>query len=219
MLTTQVNQDGSSRLNLFCRIPWPLARTRATSSGLVRSPAAHAPGVRSGRSCRMPATRPGESPARPAVGSGWSSHTRLQQPAGAVCFRPRAQPTLRRHLTYSEVYGGACPSCVTPGQRRTPYAWSSGLLPPLTPPRTSRLAARVCGKGFAAAVTRQAPRAAVGRPRASGHTCNRLPPRAPTHQRHSHGRCDGLPGRPSSVYNAHRQPDRQRGSPWACRPP
>ena len=51
------------------------------SSRVVRSPAAHAPGVRSGRSCRTQPTRPWESPVRPAVGSGRSSHTRLQQPA------------------------------------------------------------------------------------------------------------------------------------------
>lgn len=48
---------------------------------VVRSPAAHAPGVRSGRSCHTQPTRPWESPVRPAVGSGRSSHTRLQQPA------------------------------------------------------------------------------------------------------------------------------------------
>lgn len=48
---------------------------------VVRSPAAHAPGVRSGRSCHTQPTRPWESPVRPAVGFGRSSHTRLQQPA------------------------------------------------------------------------------------------------------------------------------------------
>ena len=48
---------------------------------VVRSPAAHAPGVRSGRSCHTQPTRPGKSPVRPAAGSGRSSHTRLQQPA------------------------------------------------------------------------------------------------------------------------------------------
>ncbi len=73
---------------------------------VVRSPAAHAPGVRSARSCHMPAARPGSLPGRPAVGSAWSSHTRLRQPAGAVCLRPRAQPTLRRHLAYGSVIGG-----------------------------------------------------------------------------------------------------------------
>lgn len=48
---------------------------------VVRSPAVHAPGVRSDRSCHTQPTRPWESPVRPAVGSGRSSHTRLQQPA------------------------------------------------------------------------------------------------------------------------------------------
>ena len=36
----------------------------------VRRPAAHAPGVRSGRSCHTQPTRPWGSPVRPAVGSG-----------------------------------------------------------------------------------------------------------------------------------------------------
>ena len=72
---------------------------------VVRSPAVHAPGVRSARSCHMPAARPGSLPGRPAVGSAWSSHTRLRQPADAVCLRPRAQPTLRRHLAYGSVIG------------------------------------------------------------------------------------------------------------------
>jgi len=73
---------------------------------VVRSPAAHAPGVRSGRSCHTQPTRPWKSPVRPAVGSGRSSHTRLRQPAGAVCLRPRAQPALRRRLAYWKRYRG-----------------------------------------------------------------------------------------------------------------
>lgn len=32
----------------------------------------------------------------------------------------------------------SCPSCVTPAQRRTPYACPSGLLPSLTPSRTAQ---------------------------------------------------------------------------------
>ena len=48
---------------------------------VVRSPAAHAPGVRSGRSCHTLPTRPESLPGRPAAGSGRSSHTRLRQPA------------------------------------------------------------------------------------------------------------------------------------------
>ena len=86
--------------NLFCRHPWLLAWPCATNLGLSRSPAAHAPDVRSGRSCHAPPTRPGSVTSRPAVGFGWSSHTRLRQPACAVCLRPRAQPTLRRRLAY-----------------------------------------------------------------------------------------------------------------------
>ena len=113
----------------------------------VRSPAAHAPGVRSGRSRHTLPTRPGSLPGRPAAGSGLSSHTRLRQPAGAVCLRPRAQPALRRRLAYWKRYRGRVVSVVTPGQRRTPYAWSSGLLRYLACSRTSSPSVSAGGKG------------------------------------------------------------------------
>ena len=87
------------------------------SSRVVRSPAAHAPGVRSGRSCRTQPTRPWESPVRPAVGSGRSSHTRLQQPAlrsasGRVLSPPYAvvRPNARSSGRVVSVRSGAHPT-------------------------------------------------------------------------------------------------------------
>lgn len=107
--------------NKFCRHPWPLARSRATNLGSGRSPAVHASGVRSGRSCHAPPTRPGKSPARPAVGSGRSSHTRLQQPASrsasgrvlsppSTAVRPNAWPTGVRGQRASRPASGAHPT-------------------------------------------------------------------------------------------------------------
>ena len=91
------------------------------SSRVVRSPAAHAPGVRSGRSCRTQPTRPWESPVRPAVGSGRSSHTRLQQPASRsasgrvlsppyAAVRPNARSTGARGQRASRPASGAHPT-------------------------------------------------------------------------------------------------------------
>ena len=88
---------------------------------VVRSPAARAPGVRSGRSCHTQPTRPGESPVRPAVGSGRSSHTRLQQPASRsasgrvlsppyAAVRPNARSTGARGLRASRPASGAHPT-------------------------------------------------------------------------------------------------------------
>ena len=91
------------------------------SSQVVRSPAAHAPGVRSGRSCHTQPTRPWESPVRPAVGSGRSSHTRLQQPASRsasgrvlsppyAAVRPNARLTGARGQRASRPASGAHPT-------------------------------------------------------------------------------------------------------------
>ena len=88
---------------------------------VVRSPAAHAPGVRSGRSCHTQPTRPWESPVRPAVGSGRSSHTRLQQPASRsasgrvlsppyAAVRPNARSTGARGQRASRPASGAHPT-------------------------------------------------------------------------------------------------------------
>lgn len=88
---------------------------------VVRSPAAHAPGVRSGRSCHTQPTRPWGSPVRPAVGSGRSSHTRLQQPASRsasgrvlsppyAAVRPNARFTGARGQRVSRPASGAHPT-------------------------------------------------------------------------------------------------------------
>ena len=88
---------------------------------VVRSPAARAPGVRSGRSCHTLPTRPWESPVRPAVGSGRSSHTRLQQPASRsasgrvlsppyAAVRPNARFTGARGQRASRPASGAHPT-------------------------------------------------------------------------------------------------------------
>lgn len=88
---------------------------------VVRSPAAHAPGVRSGRSCHTQPTRPWESPVRPAVGSGRSSHARLQQPASRsasgrvlsppyAAVRPNARSTGARAQRASRPASGAHPT-------------------------------------------------------------------------------------------------------------
>lgn len=114
---------------------------------VVRSPAARAPGVRSGRSCHTQPTRPWESPVRPAVGSGRSSHTRLQQPASRSAFGRVLSPPYAAVRPNARFTRGAWSACVTPGQRRTPYARSSGLLPSRGRPRTARPAASAGGKG------------------------------------------------------------------------
>ena len=88
---------------------------------VVRSPAVHAPGVRLGRSCHTQPTRPWESPVRPAVGSGRSSHTRLQQPASRsasgrvlspsyAAVRPNARSTGARGQRASRPASGAHPT-------------------------------------------------------------------------------------------------------------
>ena len=88
---------------------------------VVRSPAAHAPGVRSGRSCHTQPTRPWESSVRPAVGFGRSSHTRLQQPASRsasgrvlsppyAAVRPNARSTGARGQRASRPASGAHPT-------------------------------------------------------------------------------------------------------------
>lgn len=136
---------------------------------VVRSPAAHAPGVRSGRSCHTQPTRPWESPVRQAVGSGRSSHTRLQQPASRSAFGRVLSPPYAAVRPNARFTRGAWSACVTPGQRRTPYARSSGLLPSRARPRPSSPSASAGGKGFAAAATQQPPHT----------TGNRLPAAPP----------------------------------------
>ena len=158
---------------------------------VVRSPAARAPGVRSGRSCHTQPTRPWESPVRPAVGSGRSSHTRLQQPASRSASGRVLSPPYAAVRPNARSTGGAWSACVTPGQRRTPYARSSGLLRYPGRPRTSSPSASAGGKG---SLRRQ-------------HNSHRTPPASvsqPLHQQPT----------PSS---ARQKPSRGRDSPLAAR--
>jgi len=119
---------------------------------VVRSPAAHAPGVRSGRSCHTPPMAQ-EVNLYGRAGHGRASSPRLRQPAsrsgsawsGSATRPCPARPTASRYAPW--------PSCITPGQRRTPYAWSSGLLRYLACPRTYGLASSAGGKGLLQDVT------------------------------------------------------------------
>lgn len=130
------SKDGETRLSRACAVgsdrqsltvefvlPPSLAAGLAAryQPRVVRSPAAHAPGVRSGRSCHTQPTRPWESPVRPAVGSGRSSHTRLQQPASRsasgrvlsppyAAVRPNARSTGARGQRASRPASGAHPT-------------------------------------------------------------------------------------------------------------
>ena len=157
---------------------------------VVRSPAAHAPGVRSGRSCHTQPTRPWESPVRPAVGFGRSSHTRLQQPAsrsasGRVLSPPYAAVRPNARLT-----GGAWSACVTPGQRRTPYARS---VRSAAVTRSSAPVQSISQRGrqrLTAAATQQPPHAA-------GNRLPAAPPAANTQQRPP----EAVPGRDSPSCN------------------
>lgn len=128
---------------------------------VVRSLAAHAPGVRSGRSCHTPSMAQ-EVNLYGRAGHGRASSPRLRQPAsrsgsawsGSATRPCPARPTASRYAPW--------PSCVTPGQRRTPYAWSSGLLRYLACPRTYGLASSAGGKGSPQAVAQPSPHAASG---------------------------------------------------------
>lgn len=104
----------------FAAIPgcWP---GRALPTSGCPQPGRPRSGVRSGRSCRTQPTRPWKSPARPAVGSGRSSHTRLQQPASRsasgrvlsppyAAVRPNARSTGARGQRASRPASGAHPT-------------------------------------------------------------------------------------------------------------
>lgn len=139
---------------------------------VVRSPAARAPGVRSGRSCRTQPTRPWESPVRPAVGSGRSSHTRLQQPASRsasgrvlsppyAAVRPNARSTGARGQRASRPASGAHPT------RGRPVCCRHALVQSISQRGRQRLAA---------AATRQPPHA-------TGKRLTVAPPAADAQQR------------------------------------
>ena len=144
--------------SLFCRTPWPLARTRATNLGCPQ-PGRPRSGCALGPFVPHAAHAPRKSP--------WTASRRLRAvfayaPTAArcaVCLRPRAQSALRRRLAYSKRYRGAWSACVTPGQRRTPYAWSSGLLRYPGCPRTTSPSASAGGKGIPQPSPQQPPQA------------------------------------------------------------
>ena len=131
---------------LFCRHPWLLAWPRATNLGLsaARPPTLRvcARAVRATRSPRAHGSLPYGQPSAP-VGlriRAYSSPLRGLLPA-ACSARPTPPSGLMRGQR------GAWSACVTPGQRRTPYARSSGLLPSRARPRPSSPSASAGGKG------------------------------------------------------------------------
>ena len=138
--------ESRSQLNLFCRHPWLLAWPHATNLELsaARPPTLRvcARAVRATRSPRAHGSLPYGQPSAP-VGlriRAYSSPLRGLLPA-ACSARPTPPSGLMRGQR------GAWSACVTPGQRRTPYARSSGLLPSRARPRPSSPSASAGGKG------------------------------------------------------------------------
>ena len=129
---------------------------------VVRSPAAHAPGVRSGRSCHTQPTRPWESSVRPAVGFGRSSHTRLQQPASRsasgrvlsppyAAVRPNVRSTGARGQRASRPASGAHPT------RGRPVCCRHVLVRARPVHQPARAAKAHCGGNPAATARRRQP--------------------------------------------------------------
>ena len=150
------------------------------SSRVVRSPAAHAPGVRSGRSCHTQSTRPWESPVRPAVGYGRSSHTRLQQPASRsasgrvlsppyAAVWPNARSTVARGQRASRPASGAHPT------RGRPVCCRHALVRARPVHQPARAAKAHCGGNPTATASHRQP--SPSRPTSSRH------PVAPTRSR------------------------------------
>lgn len=81
-----------------------------------------------------------------------SSHTRLQQPASRSASGRVLSPPYAAVRPNARSMGGAWSACVTPGQRRTRYARSSGLLPSRARPRPSSPSASAGGKDPTATV-------------------------------------------------------------------
>ena len=140
-----VSNCDSNFLGFICRHPWLLAWPCATRRGL---PAARPPtlrvcarAVRATRSPRAHGSLPYGQPSAP-VGlriRAYSSPLRGLLPA-ACSARPTPPSGLMRGQR------GAWSACVTPGQRRTPYARSSGLLPSRARPRPPSPSASAGGK-------------------------------------------------------------------------
>ena len=165
--------------NLFCRQPWLLARPCATNLGLsaARPPALRvcARAVRATRSPRAHGSLPYGQPSAP-VGlriRAYSSPLRGLLPAACS-----ARPTPPSGLMQGQ--RGAWSACVTPGQRRTPYARSSGLLPSRARPPARAAKAHCSGYPTATVRHRQPP--------PSRSTSSRHPPvpaRSPLRTRHA----------------------------------
>lgn len=178
---------------------------------VVRSPAAHAPGVRSGRSCHTQPTRPWESPVRPAVGSGRSSHARLQQPASRSAAVTRSSAPVqsisqrgRQRLTAAATQqpphatGIRLPAAppAADAQQRPPEAVPEPRQPLLRPPNSP--------------APQRAP-AGSWQP-----TRCHMPPRTPPHLKTASP--DGR-RRPSRYNCSCNRPPKARRAPWPCPPP
>ena len=100
--------------------------------------AAHAP---------MEVSRDGQ-PSAP----GWLRIRAYSSPLARSAFGRVLSPPYAAVWPAAPLSGGAWSSRVTPGQRRTPYAWSSGLLRYPACPRTYGLASSAGGKGSLQAV-------------------------------------------------------------------
>ena len=84
---------------------------------------------------------------------GWLRIRAYSSPLARSAFGRVLSPPYAAVWPTATLSGGAWSSRVTPGQRRTPYAWSSGLLRYPACPRTYGLASSAGGKGLLQAVT------------------------------------------------------------------
>lgn len=169
---------------LECVLPPSLAAGLAVryQPRVVRSPAARAPGVRSGRPCRTQPTRPWKSPARPAVVSGRTSHTRLQQPASRsasgrvlspsyAAVRPNARSTGARGQRASRPASGAHPT------RGRPVCCRHALVRARPVHQPARAAKAHCGGNPTATARHRRPSSSCStstrRPAAPDRSCSR----------------------------------------------
>lgn len=145
--------ESRSQLNLFCRHPWLLAWPHATNLGLsaARPPTLRvcARAVRATRRPRAHGSLPYGQPSAP----GGLRIRAYGSPLARSAFGRVLSPPYAAAWPNARFTGGAWSACVTPGQRRTPYAWSTGLLRYPGCPRTSSPSASAGGKGTPADVT------------------------------------------------------------------
>ncbi len=211
---------------LFCRHPWLLAWPRATNLGLsaARPPTLRvcARAVRATRSPRAHGSLPYGQPSAPVSLRirAYSSPLRGLLPA-ACSARPTPPSGLMRGQR------GAWSACVTPGQRRTPYARSSGLLPSRARPRPSSPSASAGGKGSLQRLpnSHRTPPATVSQPLHQQPNSQQHPPEVVPGQRQpllqpepasstrERLRAPNIPSVPPHGRNPHRTPtDRHRRS-------